>query len=514
MNTKPKTLLMKKLPLLIALTAGILVTSCSKKAPDFVNSIPDQSVIVMSMHPRQIFDKGQISSLEQLKEDVDDEFMRSIIENPKKSGIMLNEYAFGFVYMKNENPVIGFVAGLSNSNDFETMLKTLDEEDELEITTSNGFSQTVVDKELSIAWDNEKTLLLGSPDMSMSKEEWAEETSTLFNLSKENAITSLVNFKEFTGKMKDLNFWVSSDELQELMKSTDAMEDMDMQLPMELANNYGQVFCEFSDGAVYVHSESSFSEEMEKTVGEFMVMKPELNPALLEITPGNDLLMAVAGSFDIEKLQKLMTRYAPDQVSGVGPQLEQITGMGSDSIWNAFTGDFVIAVNGAGEGGMIPIEAFIGLGLKDETLQKNLMGTVEGMVPVEEEGDFFVINTNGMEIYSGITQNIWVITNARGYKAALSEGGLEATLNDSEFKEYAGGSMAMYLNLDMTTYPSQLQQMMSQNPGQREMFEAVSSSFRSLGMEARQNESDMTLITSKSDENSLYTIMQLTEKAE
>ena len=129
MNLKPKSSHMKKLPLLIALTAGILVTSCSKKAPDFVNSIPDQSVIVMSMHPRQIFDKGQISTLEQLKEDVDDEFMRSIIENPKKSGIMLNEYAFGFVYMKNENPVIGFVAGLSNSNDFETMLKTLDEEE-------------------------------------------------------------------------------------------------------------------------------------------------------------------------------------------------------------------------------------------------------------------------------------------------------------------------------------------------------------------------------------------------
>ena len=505
---------MKKNLIILAIFTGLILASCSKKAPDFVNTIPDHSVAVVSMHPRQIFDKGQISSLESMKEEIDHEFMRSLIENPKKSGIMLDEYAYIFVYLKNESPVIGFLAGMNDPGEFESMLKNLNEEEELEITKNNGISMTVIDNEVSIAWNQDKALLLGAPDMSMSVDEWAEETNTLFHLSKENAITSLVNFKDFSGKMKDLNLWVASDQFMDFMKATDAMKGMDFDFPLALQNNYAQVYCEFADGAVYVHSESQFSEEVSKNVEDFMVLKPEMNPDLLEIAPGGDLLLAMAGSIDVEKLQNTMDRYATKDMRGMGPQLEQMTGMGSDSIWKAFTGDFVIAINGAEEGGILPVEAFIGFGLKDETIQKNIMGTVQGMVPVEEEGDFFVIKSNGIELYSGLVKGVWVVTNARGYKDAIGDGGLEASLKDSRFSDYAGGSMAMYMNLDMTTYPAQLQAMVSQNPDQKEMLEAIASSFTSMGIEARQYESDMTLVTSKSDENSLYTIMQMTEKEE
>jgi len=172
----------------------------------------------------------------------------------------------------------------------------------------------------------------------------------------------------------------------------------------------------------------------------------------------------------------------------------------------------VIAVNGAAEGAPIPIEIMIGIGLDDATLQEKLMGTVGNMAEVEKEGDFFMINANGMEIYSGIVNNVWVITNTPGYKDAVKGEGLAGTLGDSKFKDYAGGSMGMYMNLDLTTYPAALQSMMAQGDAM-EMMNMVAESLDFMGMEASNKESVMTLKTANDKENSLYTLMRIMEKA-
>ena len=70
------------------------------------------------------------------------------------------------------------------------------------------------------------------------------EVSRLFNLEKENAITSMVDFNDFSTKMKDLNIWASSDELRKLMEKSEKMKEMEINFPVSLYNNYAQyVFC-------------------------------------------------------------------------------------------------------------------------------------------------------------------------------------------------------------------------------------------------------------------------------
>ena len=188
--------------------------------------------------------------------------------------------------------------------------------------------------------------------------------------------------------------------------------------------------------------------------------------------------------------------------------------MPGDEILDAMNGDFVVAINGAPEGSMIPVEVFLGIGLEDESLQEKLMGTVGNMADVQQDGDFFMINANGIEVYSGIVEGTWIVTNAAGYKDAITGGGLDATLGDSKFSEFASGSMGMYMNLDMTTYPAMLQGMMSQGDGPVEMLELLSTSLSYMGIEASNDENNITLKTAKEDENSLYTLLQMIEKAD
>ncbi len=509
---------MKKNPLLVILIAGLFAASCSNKSPVFVNTIPDNAFAVISMHPQQIFDKGQISSFERIKKEIRDEFLLNLIEHPTQSGLMLNEYSYVFVYFTEENPTIGFVAGMANEGDFKAVAEKIREKEGGEFIEEEGITMYLGnddgDSEAALAWNKEQVVLLASPDNKFSKDELKAEVIRLFNLEKENSITSMVDFNDFSGKMKDLNIWMSSDEVRKMMEKMDAMKDMDINLPMDLYNNYAQIFFEFTDGAMYMHSESHFSEEVSKNVEEFMVTKAKINESLLNNTPGGDLLIGLAFSMDLEKLQAMMEKIGTDQIPDIGGKLEETIGVSGDEVMSALNGDFVLAINGTAEEGPIPVEVLIGIGVKNDELQKKLMGTVGGMADVQEEEDFFMINTNGIEIYSGIIDDVWVITNTPGYKDAIKGGGLDASLKDSKFMDYAGGGMGMYLNLDLSTYPSGLQSMLSQNAELADMLEMVTESLTSLGVEAKQYEGDLTLITAKKDENSLYTILKLTEEME
>ena len=253
------------------------------------------------------------------------------------------------------------------------------------------------------------------------------------------------------------------------------------------------------------------SEEVEKNVEEFLVMNPSLNEEILELAPGGDLLVALAGSMDLEKIQNMVDKFAPPELDSVGNKVEAATGIPTKDLINAFTGDFTIAVNGVEGEAMIPVEVFIGFGVKSDQIQEQLMSKVQSMAPVQDEGDFFLINVQGTEIYSGIKNDLWVITNAKGYKDAMDAGKLDKSLVDSRFDDFAKGSMGMYVNLDLSSYPSMVQSLLEQKPEQKTWIERITDPFDYLGISAGNYESHVTLKTTKPSENSLYTILKLTD---
>jgi len=502
---------MKYYPVIIALMAGVALTSCGKRVPEFVDSIPDDAIVVASMHPMEVHRKGKLNTLQNLKEKVKNEVWEQILEDPLSTGLMLDEYTYVFVKMEDEAPVIGVVSGMEDTDRFESVLEKIREGIRDEFTEADDYTYVRPDEDGIIAWNREQMIMLASPDAEEFEPSYLTATlDTMFNPVKEASITSLVDFKDFLGKMKDINLWVSSEEIPELIeKATD--DSIQIDLPVSLYNNYAQIYCEFEDGVMNVTGETHFSEEVEKNLEEVLVMNPSLNEPMLELAPGGDLLMAVAGSMDLRKLQKLVKRMSPSGLGEAGNKVELATGVPADELLDAFTGDFTISVNGAAQETLLPLEVFIGLGVNNAMIHEKLMGQVENMAPVKRQEDFFIINAQGNEIYSGIVDDVWVITNAKGYQDAVSDGKVEKSLVDSRFNDFAGGSVGMYLNLDMSAYPSMIQSILSKNPRQKEWLEYMSSSFEYLGMSGSNYESKVILETNKPDENSLYTILKMTD---
>jgi hypothetical protein len=510
---------MKQLPIFTVILAGFFLAACTQKTPQFVNSIPDNVVAVVSLHPMQIHSKGKLNSFEALKEKAKDEVWSMILEDPLSSGLMLDEYTYLFAWIEKEAPVIGMVSGMKDMHKFESVLKKIDDDIPGKATELEGYKFIQPDPVGIIAWNEEQVIILGSPD----KEEfeqifWTGTLDKMFHPMKEESVTSLVDFKDFQGKMKDINLWLSTDNLREIVEKIAG--DKIGELPFSLHNNYTHFYCDFAEGEMNLTSEVNFSEEVQKNLDEILVLKPSLNDNILKMTPGGHLLLAMSVSMDLEKVQKLMEKiptdslHLPEGPGEVIKNIEEALGMDLETVVKAFTGDFTLAVNGIEGDATIPLEIFIGVGMKSDEIQKQMMKKMGEMVPIEEEGDFFMINIQGNEIYSGIIRDTWVITNAKGYKEAAIAGKLDKSLLNSKFSDYAGGSMGLYLNLDLDAYPSFVRDLAKQHDNREYWIRQVTDPLDHFGITAGDRKGLMTLKTNNPHENSLYTLLKITESGE
>jgi hypothetical protein len=499
---------MRRIFIVLILTAAFVVSSCSRKSPEFVHSIPDDAIAVVSLHPMQIHTKSKVNTLKSIKERVRDEIWRQILEDPLSTGLMMDEYAYIFVKMEVEELLIGVVSGMKDAKKFEATLAKIDEDLSSQFQVNEIYTWIQPDKKGIIGWNEEQMIVLLAPDSEEFETSFfTESLDLMFNPVKEESIISLVDFKDFQGKMKDLNLWISSNEMFDVLEKM--IGDKIPDFPVTLYNNYAQVYFDFADGELNISGETHFSEEVKKNIEEFLVMKPELNSHMMNLAPGNNLLVAVAGSMDLEKVQQLVEKFAPPELDTVGNKLEMAVGMGLEDLLESISGDFAITINRLETEAMIPVELFVGVGVNSKALQDKLMETVGSMVPIEEEGDFFIINIQGNEIYSGIVNDVLVVTNVKGYKDAVKGGSLENSLTDSRFSEFATGSLGVFVNLNLEDYPGMIKGMLSQNAERNEWVTRVTDPFDYLGVSAGNYQSKMVVKTSNPSENSLYTILKV-----
>jgi len=501
---------MKKLFFVLIVTTAFVLSSCSRKSPEFVHSIPDDAIAVVSLHPMQIHTKSKVNTFESIKERVKDEIWGQILEDPLSTGLMMDEYAYVFAKMEEEAIVIGVVSGMKDAKKFENTLSKIDEDLSSEFQVNEIYSWIQPDKGGIIGWNEEQMIVLGSPDSEeLETSYFTESLDLMFSPVREESITSLVDFKDFQGKMKDLNLWISSNEMFDIVEKM--IGDKIPDFPLTLYNNYAQVYFDFANGELNISGETHFSEEVEKNIEEFLVMKPELNSQMMNLAPGNNLLVAVAGSMELEKLEKLVNKFSPPELDTVSTKVEMAIGMEIKDILEAISGDFAITINGLETEAMIPVELFIGVGVNGKALQEKLMETVGSMIPVEEEGDFFIINFQGNEIYSGIVNDVLVVTNVKGYKDAVEGGSFENSLADSKFSEFATGSIGMFVNLNLEDYPGMVRGLLSQNAERNEWVTRVTDPFDYLGASAGNYQSKMVVKTNVPSENSLYTILKVVD---
>jgi hypothetical protein len=504
---------MKRLSLVFIWAALLALSSCSKKVPDFVHSIPDDAIAVVTLHPMRIHTKSQINSFASIKERVKDEIWKQILENPLSTGLMMNEYAYVFVKMEEKSPIIGVVAGMKDQKKFESTLSKIKEGITEEFETNEVYTWIQQDNEGIIAWNNKQMIVLASPDSDEFETSFFTETlDKMFSPVKEESIMSLVDFKDFLGKMEDLNLWVSSNEMFDIIEKMIGSDMPDF--PIALYHNYAQVFIDFADGEMNIHGETHFSEEVEKNIEEFLVMKSALNEDMLNLAPGGNLLVAVAGSMDLAKTQKMIEKFAPPELDTMSTKVEIAIGMEIEDLLESISGDFTIVVNGVEGEAMIPLEIFLGIGVNGRALQEKLLETVHGLFPVEEEGDFFIINFQGNEIYCGIINDVLVLTNAKGYKEAIKSGTHETPLTSTRFGDFTSGSLGMFINLDLSEYPALVQGLLGQKPEAQRWIKRFTDPLDYLGVSAGNYQNQVVVKTSSPSENSLYTIMKMVDSPE
>jgi len=361
-----------------------------------------------------------------------------------------------------------------------------------------------------IGWNEEQMIVLGSPgDEELGITYYTESLDQMFSPVREESITSLVDFMDFQGNMKDLNIWISSNDMFELIEKIigDKMPDF----PVALYHNYARIYFDFANGELNVNGEVHFSEEVKKNIEEFLLMKPELNSHMMNLAPGNNLLVAVAGSMDLEKIQQLVNKFDPPNLDTVSTKVEMAIGMEIEDILESISGDFAVTINSLDAEAMIPVELFVGVGVNGKVLQEKLMEAVGSLIPVEEEGDFFIINFQGNEIYSGIVNDIMVVTNVKGYKDAVKGGTFENSLADSRFSEFASGSLGVFVNLNLEDYPGMVKGLLSQNPERNEWVTRLTDPFDYLGFSAGNYQGELVVKTSNPSENSLYTILKVVD---
>ena len=458
----------------------------------------------------QLHTKSQVNTFPSIKEKVKDEIWEQILENPLSTGLMMNEYVYVFVTMEEEAPVIGVVSGMKDQKKFESTLAKIKEGITEEFESNEVYTWLQMDKEGIIAWNNKQMIALVSPDHNEFESSYfTGALDKMFSPVREESITSLVDFKDFLGKMKDLNLWLSSNELFDVVQKIAGDKIPD--LPITLYNNYAQVFVDFADGEMNINGETHFSEEVEKNVEEFLVMKPQLNQDMLKLAPAGNLLVAIAGSMDLAKTQQLFEKFAPPEVDTMSNKVEMATGMEMADLLGALTGDFTIAINGVEGEAMLPLEIFVGIGVNGKAIQEKLMESVQGLTSVEEEGDFFIINFQGNEIYSGIIDDVLVVTNAKGYKDAIESGAHHTPLTSSRFGDFTTGSLGMFVNLDIDQYPAMLQGLLGQKPEAQHWVKKITDPFDYLGVCAGNYKNKIVVKTSNPSENSLFTIMKMVD---
>ncbi len=504
---------MKRLSFVLILVSALVVLSCSRKSPEFVHSIPDDAIAVVSLHPMQLHTKSKVNTFQSITDKVKDELWGQILKDPLSTGLMMDEYFYVFVSMAEHAPVIGVVSGMKDVKKFENTLSRIDEDLSSQIQINDNYSWVQPDKGGIIGWNEKQMIVLGAIDGEQFETAYfTESLDKMFSPVREESVTSLVDFKDFQGKMKDLNLWISSNEMFDVVEKM--FGDKIPDFPVALYHNYAQIFVDFDNGMMNINSETHFSEEVKKNVEEFMVMKPELNSHMMNLAPGNNLLLAVAGSMDLEKTQEMVRKFAPPDLDTVSTKVEMAIGMEIEDLLEAISGDFAISINSIDEEAMIPVELFIGVGVNGKVLQEKLMQTVGSMVPVEEEGDFFIINFQGNEIYSGIVNDILVVTNAKGYKDAVQGGSYEKSLADSKFSEFSGGSIGMFANLNLDEYPGMVTGLLDMDAEKSKWVRRLTDPFDYLGVSAGNYQSKMVVKTSSPSENSLYTILKVVDSTQ
>ncbi len=482
------------LPIVFTLALCTLVmVSCSKKESDALSVIPKESPLVVTFNFKSIIKKADLKdskSLDKITQNLsNDPTLKSILEDPKKSGVDLDE-VFLFI-TKDMKPVLS--CKLKNASDFtKTVEQILKEEGILaSVKKENGVSYVSLDANSTLVWDDSKALF--------STQETSKEALVLFATTKENSILSNEDFADFYKNRTDLSCWINNEKLIDLSNALDRSfgnmtNAYTPEMEKVLKGTYLHTNLEFNKGNITITSRTTPLEAAKKM--DQLCYIPT-NVELLSFFPAESYLL-FSGSLNIPAIMKLIEM--PNEI----PQE-------FDDVINSLKGNFVGSLYDLPEGQM-PLFA-LGATVNDHKAHDLIMQQIATMsVPKQEKKGYTMFGMDQYQIFVAQQGDKLMLSSSEDLMTEFvaNDPARKNLSNSSEFKAAKTDPAYFYMNLDIDAYPQWIKGLLmyALSPSQMEalsLLKDVKSTYDSPSATSK------IVLQLKTKENSLAAIIKALE---
>jgi hypothetical protein len=485
-----------RLPSVLALAlCTLLMVSCSKKESEALSVIPKETPLVVTFDFKSIVEKADLKdnrSLEEMTKNLsNDPTLKSILEDPQKSGVDFDEV---FLFITNDmKPALS--CKLKDASKFTKTVEQMLQEESISasVKKENGISSVSLDDKNTLVWDDKKALL--------AMQQNSNDALALFSAKKENSILSNEDFSDFYKNKTDLSCWINNEKLINLSNALNrrflgnTAETYTPEMQKALRGTYSHINLEFNKGNIRIASRTTPVERAKEMDKLYYI---PTNVELLSFFPAESYLL-FSGSTNISELMKLIEM--PDEM----PQE-------MNTVINSLKGNFVGSLYELNEGKM-PLFA-IGATVNDHQIFDLAMEQIATMsVPVEEKVGYTKFGMAQYQLFIGQQGDKLMLTSSEDLMTEFvaNDPARKNLSNSSEFKAVKTDPAYFYMNLDIDTYPQWIKGLLmyALSPSQMEALSLLKDVKTTYDPSSA---TSTVILQLKTKENSLAAIIKALEK--
>lgn len=493
---------------------SFIFTSCSKKDINVFEFIPENATAIATVNPGSIFEKGKISELNSLKNQIQgDSIFKALIENPEMTGIRMNAYTAFFAFGESSQ-YLSMISPLQDEKALEDFIRNLEEEKGIpfEYSKEQGFSFAMA-RGTCIGW-NGSILIVMSMNNGYSNISLKEKIIEITNLDKEQSVLLDKDFNNFISKQKDINFWINSGNIPQLKVLGGSLNMFG-----GLQNNYGQIYLDFQDGYMSLTTNLRFNHDIQATIDKYNFLDKNAIKDLLEYIPSKDLFFAANTSVNPEKLNSLL-KFINDDYDQSMKEIEKELQLEPDDLKKIFNGEIAFSVNGIKAGykhaeNIEKLKFILAARLKNKTVFKRFIDLAKQKTEVIEKDGYYILIEDELPLYMTLNNDDLVVSSIEGLIMEVSsKGKIKENVTNAAFSEnLTRNPVCFFLNLDKGSYSKEINDFIDEEGGTglNMGMETFGKALKSLTFSANVEEWEFRVDLNDQSENSLYTLLKQSE---
>jgi len=513
-----------KITFLLLVCFSVLISSCNQSNKKIYTIVPDDAAFIASFSPGKLMEKADAADLNFMKDVLGDkEFNKFLFENPGMSGIDVNAHSCAFV-CGSEQKYLGVIMPIKSKKVFEKFLEKMGEEYNVDFTKENAENYTYSKKDGNVlAWN--KSLLIHLTQIKGSYNSPIEEKlKELFSLEDENCILSEKDFNSFLGEQKDLNLWLTSNQLGNLGNGGLGM----MNIFGAINNNYAHISLEFGNGEIIINSNLRLNPDFKKNFDKFNFIDLAAEKDILKMLPAEDLILAGNLRINPEKMLEII-RLLNTGNNAFLEEFEKESGKKPAEVLNSIQGSLAFSINA-----ITPIKSdnnasdttecsdknmpilVAAMQLNDEKIFTDFLKLVMQNKSLEEKQGYYIVHAENTPFFILIKNKIILLSNHEKYiTEIINSGKIENNLFSQDIsKALIDYPVCVYLNLDRDTYSEKLRNYFNTELDQTfaKGMGNAGASLKSLTLSGSIEKTEVRIELKEKSVNSLHAILKALDK--